>query len=167
MNLGQIKIGEYQATAVLYIDMKTIWTGKQKWLTDRKWRYDTKDPLSAKSSWLKSLNSLQVQICYNDSTERGEASLCGLSMAQEIENIFNMFSTFLRIIFATVHLYPRKRFSIMDMRETDFFCDPHIVFKIWFRKHFEMSLEVIQNDIDTWIFSQIPKKRTSSKKSQI
>ena len=62
--------------------------------------------------------------------KRGKALLCGLSMAQEIENIFNMFSTFLRIIFATVHLYPRKRFSIVDMRETDFFCDLHIVLKI-------------------------------------
>ena len=29
INLGQIKNGEYQATAVLYIDMKTIGTGKQ------------------------------------------------------------------------------------------------------------------------------------------
>ena len=61
MNLGQIKIGEYQATAVLYINKKTVWSGNQEWLRDRKWRYDTKDSLYAKSSWLNSIKRNQAE----------------------------------------------------------------------------------------------------------
>ena len=75
MNLGQIKIGEYQATAVLYINKKAIWTENQKSVkvTDIKWRYETKDSHSAKSPWLNSIISLQVRICYSDSIEERQS----------------------------------------------------------------------------------------------
>ena len=106
MNLGQIKIGEYQATAVLYINKKQF---EQETKNQWQWQIENED-MNQKIHCLPNLpDSIRSILCrceYAIATQqkKGKAPLCGLFMAQEVESIFNMFSTFLKIIFATIHL---------------------------------------------------------------